>query len=169
MLSPCRPNTPEWFIQYQYLVFFIQKSSIYCVLVPLVVVAHKILHRILREELFHLPVQLCSKRLICHSMRKKLPVAGSAACLSMRKKLPVAGSFAVRNYQSRHIKRRNHVRHRKGLPRTRHAQQSLELVAFLEPPHQLPGRMRLVAHGLVLTVKDEWFLFNLRKSHLEIL
>lgn len=57
MRNPCRPKSIKWFIQYQYLVLFIQIKSIYSVSSSTIIVAHKVLNRVLREKLLELRIE----------------------------------------------------------------------------------------------------------------
>ena len=68
--------------------------------------------------------------------------------------------LVVRNYQRGLIQSLNDIGHGKGLAGTRHPQQSLELVAFLEPLHQFGDCRGLVPGGFVFGMKFERFLFN---------
>ena len=88
-----------------------------------VVVGDKVLDRVVREELLHLAVELRRKRL----------VVGDDEC--------------------RLLQLLNHIRHRKGLARARHADQGLELIARAKPVDQFLYGLRLVARRLKLTVQ----------------
>ena len=88
-----------------------------------VVVGDKVLDRVVREELLHLAVELRRERL----------VVGDDEC--------------------RLLQLLNHIRHRKGLARARHADQGLELIARAKPADQFLYGLRLVARRLKLTVQ----------------
>ena len=85
-----------------------------------IVVADKILHRVLREELLKLAVKLRRQRLI------------------------------MGNHQRRLLHLLDQIRHREGLAGPRHAHQSLIFPALRDPRGKSVDRLRLVAHhGIV--------------------
>ena len=88
-----------------------------------VVVGDKVLDRIVREELFHLAVELRRERLVVGDDERRL------------------------------LQLLNYIRHRKGLARARHADQGLKLIARAKPVGQFLYGLRLVARRLKLTVQ----------------
>ena len=84
-----------------------------------VVVAHKVLDRVLGEELSKFAVQLRGQRLVGRKDDGRAPHAG------------------------------NHIGHGEGLTRARHAQQRLKGLAVVQPLHQLVDGLRLVARRRV--------------------
>ena len=90
-----------------------------------VVIGDEILHGIFREEVLELPVQLRREGLV------------------------------VAQDQRRTLQLRDDVGHREGLPGARHAQQRVVLRAVLDRAHQLPDRLRLIAHRGVVRYEFE--------------
>ena len=82
----------------------------------------KVFHRVFREKLFKLTVELGRQGLI------------------------------VSDNQSRLVQGLYHIGHGKGLARSRNTQQCLCLIAFLKALHQLRNGCGLVAGGLVFAV-----------------
>ena len=95
------------------------------------IIGHKVLNRILREELLHFRVKLARQ------------------------------GFIVRNDQCRLLQLLYHVGHCEGLARSCDTEQSLELVAFPEALHQFFYCLRLVAGGLIFRYKFELILCEL--------
>ena len=90
-----------------------------------VVVGDEILHGVFREEVLELPVQLRREGLV------------------------------MAQHQRRTVQPRDDVGHREGLPGARHAQQRVVLRAVFDRAHQLPDRLRLVAHRGVVRYEFE--------------
>ena len=86
----------------------------------IIVIAHEILHRILREKFLEFAVKLSGKR------------------------------FIMSNNQGRLLNLLDDVRHGKCLSGTCDTQQGLELVAFLKSGNKLFNSLRLIAGGLIL-------------------
>ena len=84
-----------------------------------IIIGDKVLHRIVREKLFHLRIKLCRQRLI------------------------------VSDHQRRLIELLDHIRHRKRLTGSGHAKQRLKLIPLFKSLHQLLDRLRLISGGLV--------------------
>ena len=85
-----------------------------------IIIADKILYRVLREELLKLPMQLRRQRLMRGNHQRRL--------------LPLL----------------DQIRHREGLAGPRHAHQSLIFPALRDPRGKPADRLRLVAHhGIV--------------------
>ena len=75
-------------------------------------------------------------------------VEGDAVLAVAERGVELGGEgFVVGDYQSGLVKLLDDVRHGKGLPGTGNAQQSLELIAFLEAFDLFGDRLRLVAGG----------------------
>ena len=88
----------------------------------IIVIRYKIFYGILWEKFLHFPVKLRRQRLIVGNDERWL-----VQCL-------------------------NDIRHRKGLSRTRHTQQCLELISLFEAFYKLGNGLRLVAGRLILGV-----------------
>lgn len=106
------------------------QNAIYSVLFLYIILGHKVLHRVLREELLELAVQLSGQSLI------------------------------VGYYQSGLVQGGNHVGHGEGLAGACDSQQGLELVTLPEAFHQLGYGCGLVSGGLIFGMELEWFLFH---------
>jgi hypothetical protein len=91
-----------------------------------VVVADEVLHRILREELTELAVQLRGQRLV------------------------------GRKHDGRATQAGDHVCHGEGLARARYAQQGLKGQAIAHTLHQLSDRRRLIARRHVRLEELKW-------------
>ncbi len=90
-----------------------------------VVIAHEVLHRVLREKLLELAAQLRGKGLV------------------------------VRQHQRRAVEARDDVGHRKGLAGAGHAQQDLLVQTVFDPRDQIVYGFRLIARGLEVGNKLE--------------
>ena len=88
-----------------------------------IIIAHKILHGVLRKKLLHLAVELSRQGLV------------------------------VGNDQGRFVQSLDDVRHGEGLAGSRHAQQSLKLVAFFKSFYEFFNRLRLVAGRGIFRMK----------------
>ena len=84
-----------------------------------IIIGDKVLHRIVREKLFHLRIKLRRQRLI------------------------------VSDHQRRLIELLDHIRHRKRLTGSGHSKQRLKLIPLFKSLHQLLDRLRLISGGLV--------------------
>ena len=85
-----------------------------------IVVAHKILNRVIRKEAFHLSIKLCGKSLV------------------------------RRQHQGRPLHRLDHLGHRKRLAGPGHPQQHLVPLPRLDPAHDLRNRRRLIAGRFIV-------------------
>ena len=93
-------------------------------------IGYKILHRVLREELFHLRIQLAGE------------------------------CFVVRDDQCRLVQSGYHISHREGLAGTRNPEECLELIALPESFDKLFYGLRLVACGLIFRVKFKVHIYK---------
>jgi len=84
----------------------------------IIVVAHEIIHRVVREEILELAGRLCGERLV------------------------------RRDDERRPLHLLDHLRHGERLPRARRAEQHLRPLPLTEPLHQRRHRLRLIAHRL---------------------
>ena len=96
-------------------------------------VGDEILHRVVREEVLELRVELRRQRLVVAHDQRRLAVIS------------------------------DQVRHRERLPGAGHAEQRLVVVARRQRLRQLGDRLRLVALGLVITLKSEWHRGRIHK------
>ena len=100
------------------------------------ILGHKVFYRIFREKFLELTVELACQSLVVGYDQGGLVQGGDDVC------------------------------HGKGFARTRDAQQSLELIAFLETFHKSFYGRRLITGGFVFGMKLECLLFILHKCHL---
>ena len=94
-----------------------------CLRLIVIIIRDKILHGVFRKEFLHFTVELSGKRLV------------------------------MRNDQCRPVQGLDHIGHRKCLAGSGHAQQSLELISFLKPLHQVLNSLRLVACRLIFRMQ----------------